>query len=134
MALNIIAITGRFVRDSELKRTTNGTALTNFCLAVQEDFKNKDTGMYDVDFIDCVAFKTTAETISKYFKKGTLATVIGRLKINSWEDKNGNKRSKPIIKVNNIYFSESKKGNTDSYVTEEEDFEEIQNEEEELPF
>lgn len=139
MALNLIVVTGRFTKDPELSRTSNGTAVTSFSLAVQRDFKNKE-GNFEVDFIPCVAWKNTAEFASKYFQKGTMATVSGRLQIRPYVDRAGNKRMVSEIIVSNIYFGETIKKET--YVSEnqknnnenEEDFAEVSDEEFDLPF
>lgn len=103
--LNTVTLMGRFVKEPELKNTTTGTALVNFTLAVDRDYK---TGDKTVDFFDCVAFKNTAEFISNYFHKGKLAVVKGRLQTRSYEDKNGNMRNIFEVFVENIYFSGEK--------------------------
>ena len=89
--LNKIFIMGRLTRDPELRRTQNGTAVTSFTLAVDRDFKNAD-GAKDTDFIDVVAWRNTAEFVSKYFSKGRMAVVEGRLQLRDWTDKDGGKR------------------------------------------
>lgn len=104
MALNHISIMGRLTKDVELRRTASGTAVANFTLAVERDFsKDKET-----DFIECVAWGKTGEFAEKYFSKGKMAIVAGRLQIRKWEDKNGNKRSTAEVVAENIYFGESK--------------------------
>jgi len=89
--LNHICIMGRLTRDPELRRTANGTAVTSFTVAVDRDFTNDD-GSRDTDFIDCIAWKTLAETVNRYFAKGRMAVVHGRLQIRSYTDKEGTKR------------------------------------------
>ena len=111
--LNHITIMGRLTRDPELRRTGNGTAVTSFTLAVDRDFAPKDGGEKETDFIDCVAWRQTGEFVSKYFKKGSMAVVSGKLQIRSWTDKDGNKRRSAEVIADNVYFGESKKG--DSY-------------------
>lgn len=106
--LNKIFIMGRLTRDPELRRTQNGTAVTSFTLAVDRDFKNAD-GTKDTDFIDVVAWRTTAEFVSKYFSKGRMAVVEGRLQLRDWTDKDGNKRRNGEVLADNIYFGDSKK-------------------------
>ena len=106
--LNKIFIMGRLTRDPELRRTQNGTAVTSFTLAVDRDFKNAD-GTKDTDFIDVVAWRNTAEFVSKYFTKGRMAVVEGRLQLRDWTDKDGNKRRSAEVIVNSIYFGDSKK-------------------------
>ena len=106
--LNKIFIMGRLTRDPELRRTQNGTAVTSFTLAVDRDFKNAD-GTKDTDFIDVVAWRNTAEFVSKYFSKGRMAVVSGRLQIRNWEDKDGNKRKTAEIVAESVYFGDSKR-------------------------
>lgn len=106
--LNHITIMGRLTRDPELRRTGSGTAVTNFSVAVDRDFKSS-TGETDTDFIDCVAWRQTGEFVSKYFKKGNLIVVSGRLQIRPWTDKDGNKRKAAEVIADNCYFGESKK-------------------------
>lgn len=106
--LNKIFIMGRLTRDPELRRTQNGTAVTSFTLAVDRDFKNAD-GAKDTDFIDVVAWRNTAEFVSKYFSKGRMAVVEGRLQLRDWTDKDGNKRRNAEVLADNIYFGDAKK-------------------------
>ena len=90
--LNHITIMGRFVRDPELRRTGSGIAVASFTLAVDRDFKSSNGGEKEVYFIDCVAWRQAGEFVSKYFIRGRMAVVSGRLQIRSWNDKDGNKR------------------------------------------
>lgn len=106
--LNHITIMGRFTRDPELRRTGNGIAVASFTLAVDRDYK-PDSGERETDFIDCVAWRQTGEFVSKYFTKGRMAVVSGRLQIRSWNDKDGNKRRTAEIVADNVYFGDSKK-------------------------
>lgn len=106
--LNKIFIMGRLTRDPELRRTQNGTAVAGFALAVDRDFKNAD-GTKETDFIEVVAWRSSAEFVSKYFTKGRMAIVEGRLQIRDWTDKNGNKRRNAEVVANNVYFGDSKK-------------------------
>lgn len=110
--LNKIFIMGRLTRDPELRRTQNGTAVTSFTLAVDRDFKNVD-GTKDTDFIDVVAWRNTAEFVSKYFSKGRMAVVEGRLQLRDWTDKDGNKRRNAEVLADKIYFGDAKR-DTDS--------------------
>lgn len=113
--LNHITIMGRLTRDPELRRTGSGIAVANFTVAVDRDFANKDSGEKETDFIDCVAWRQTGEFVSKYFQKGTMIVVSGRLQIRSWTDDSGNKRKAAEVVADNCYFGESKKsaeGNT----------------------
>lgn len=106
--LNQIVIMGRMVRDPELRYTQSGTAVTSFTLAVDRDSKNKETGERQVDFIDCVAWRNTAEFAANYFSKGRMAVVEGRLQIRDWTDKDGNKRKSAEVLVGSLYFGDSK--------------------------
>ena len=110
--LNHITIMGRLTRDPELRRTASGVAVASFTLAVDRDFAPKDGGEKETDFIDCVAWKSTAEFVSKYFTKGRMAVASGRLQIRSWTDKDGNKRRTAEVVADNVYFGDSKSGNT----------------------
>lgn len=102
--LNQISVQGRIVRDPELRRTNSGKAVTSFTLACDRDFKNSQTGEKEVDFLDCVAWGGTGETVAKYFAKGQLAAVSGRLQIRQYTDKNGQNRRQAEILVSNVYF------------------------------
>lgn len=106
--LNHITIMGRLTRDPDLKYTPSGTAVASFALAVDRDFAPKDGGDKGTDFIDCVAWRQTGEFVSKYFTKGMMAVVTGRLQIREWQDKEGNKRKSAEIVADNVYFGESK--------------------------
>ena len=106
---NHITIMGRLTRDPELRRTGSGIAVASFTLAVDRDFSGKDSGEKETDFIDCVAWRQTGEFASKYFTKGRMAVVSGRLQIRSWSDKDGNKRRTAEVVVDNMYFGDSKK-------------------------
>ena len=107
--LNHIVIMGRLTRDPELRRTGSGIAVTSFSLAVDRDFSPKDGGERETDFIDCVAWRSTGEFVSKYFTKGSMAVVSGRLQIRSWNDKDGNKRRSAEVVADNVYFGDSKR-------------------------
>ena len=107
--LNHIVIMGRLTRDPELRRTGSGIAVASFTVAVDRDFGGKDGGERETDFIDCVAWRQTGEFVSKYFTKGRMAVVSGRLQIRSWTDKDGNKRRTAEIVADNVYFGDSKR-------------------------
>ena len=111
--LNKIFIMGRLTRDPELRRTQSGTAVTSFSLAVDRDYKSQ-SGEKETDFIDVVAWRSTAEFVSKYFTKGRMAVVSGRLQIRSWTDKDGNKRRSAEVIADNVYFGDSKPGGQSS--------------------
>ena len=106
--LNKIILMGRLTRDPELRRTGSGTAVTSFSLAVDRDFKSQ-SGEKETDFIDVVAWRSTAEFVAKYFTKGRMAVVEGRLQIREWKDKDGNNRRSAEVVADNIYFGDSKR-------------------------
>lgn len=107
--LNHITIMGRLTRDPEIRYTQSQTPVTSFTLAVDRDFGGRDGGEKQTDFIDCVAWRQTAEFVSKYFTKGSMAVVTGKLYSRKWTDKDGNKRTAWEAQVDNIYFADSKK-------------------------
>ena len=107
--LNHIVLMGRLTRDPELRRTGSGIAVASFSLAVDRDFGSRDGGEKETDFIDIVAWRNTAEFVSKYFTKGRMAVVSGRLQIRNWNDKDGNKRRSAEVVADNIYFGDSKR-------------------------
>ena len=106
--LNHIVIMGRMVRDPELRRTGSGIAVTSFTLAVEDDFKDKD-GNRKTNFIDCNAWRGLGEFVGKYFSKGSMAIVSGKLDIREWTDKDGNKRRNAEVVADSVYFGDSKK-------------------------
>ena len=135
--LNHITIMGRLTRDPELRRTGTGTAVTSFTLAVDRDFAPKDGGEKETDFIDCVAWRSTGEFVGKYFQKGSMAVVSGRLQIRNWTDKEGNKRRSAEVLADNVYFGESKKDdgyNTASRSAPAQAFDPIEDDDAQLPF
>jgi len=107
--LNHIVIMGRLTRDPELRRTGSGIAVTSFTVAVDRDFGSRESGERETDFIDCVAWRQTGEFVSKYFTKGRMAVVSGRLQIRNWTDKEGNKRRSAEVVADNVYFGDSKR-------------------------
>lgn len=107
--LNRIILMGRMVRDPELRRTQSGTPVSSFTLAVDRDFKDKQTGERGVDFIDVVAWRSTGEFVSRYFTKGRMAVVEGRLQMRDWTDKDGNKRRSAEVVADQVYFGDSKR-------------------------
>ena len=134
--LNKIIIMGRLVRDPELRRTQSGTAVTSFRLAVDRDYK-ADDGSKQADFFDVVAWRSTAEFVSKYFSKGRMAVVDGRLQSRPWTDKAGNKRIAIEVVADSVYFGDSKRPESDTASTPPAsgDFWEIPEDKEgELPF
>lgn len=111
--LNKIVLMGRLTRDPEFRRTGSGTAVTSVTLAVNRDFKERD-GSKKADFIDVVAWKGTAEMLAKYFTKGRMAVVEGRLQLRDWTDKDGNKRRIAEVVANTVYFGDSKRDDVQS--------------------
>ena len=113
--LNHITLMGRLVADPELRRTGSGVAVASFRIAVDRDFAPKDGGERKADFISCVAWRQTGEFISKYFTKGRMIVVDGRLEMRDWTDKEGNKRTSAEVIVDNAYFGDSKRDGDSGY-------------------
>lgn len=114
--LNRIIIMGRLVRDPELRTTQSGVSVTSFTLAVDRDFKSRDSGEKSTDFIDVVAWRQTAEFVCKYFTKGRMAVAEGRLQLRDWKDRDGNNRRSAEVVADNVYFADSKRDSAgDSY-------------------
>ena len=112
--LNHITIMGRLTRDPELRRTAgSGVAVASFTVAVDRDYSGRDGGDKKTDFIDCVAWRQTGEFISKYFAKGRMIVVDGRLEMREWTDKEGNKHRTAEVNVATAYFGDSKRDKTD---------------------
>ena len=109
--LNTITIMGRLTRDPELRRTSSGVAVASFTLACERDFAAQGETR-ETDFIDIVAWRYTAEFVDKYFSKGQMAVVTGRLQIRNWQDKEGNKRRSAEILADHVYFGEAKRDKT----------------------
>ena len=139
MSLNKIILMGRLCADPELRRTKSGTAVTSFSLAVDRDFKSQN-GEKETDFIDVVVWENTAEFVSKYFSKGRMAVVEGRLQIRDWTDKDGIKRRSAEVIADSVYFGDSKfetKTQQDNFGALNErmsDFAPIAEEDGEIPF
>ena len=140
--LNKIIIMGRLTRDPELRRTGSGTAVTSFSLACDRDFKSQ-SGEKETDFIEVVAWKNTAEFVSKYFSKGRMAVVEGRLQIRDWTDKDGGKRRSAEVVADNVYFADFKRSESNDNQKENfnalsgrlsDDFVPISEEDGEIPF
>ena len=113
--LNHITIMGRLTRDPELRRTGSGIAVASFTVAVDRAFGGRDGGEKETDFIDCVAWRQTGEFVSKYFTKGRMIVVSGRLQIRNWNDKDGNKRRSAEVVADNCYFGDSKRDGEGSF-------------------
>ena len=132
--LNKIVLMGRLTRDPELRRTQSGTAVASFTLAVDRDYKPQD-GERETDFIDIVAWRGTAEFVSKYFTKGRMAVVEGRLQVRDWKDKDGAKRRSTEVITDNVYFGDSKRSESGTPTEASGEFHELPDEEKgELPF
>lgn len=141
--LNHIDIMGRLTRDPELRKTGSGTSVASFTLAVDRDYSGKDGGEKETDFIDCVAWRSTADFVSKHFTKGRMAVVSGRLQMRKWTDKDGNKRVSAEVVADNVYFGDSKKeessgsnygGYNPPVYPEPGEFTELDGDDEQLPF
>ena len=132
--LNKIILMGRLTRDPELRRTQSGTAVASFTLAVDRDYKPQD-GERETDFIDIVAWRGTGEFVSKYFTKGRMAVVEGRLQVRDWTDKDGNKRRSTEVVADNVYFGDSKRSESGTPAEPSGALQELPDEEKgELPF
>lgn len=132
--LNHITVMGRLTRDVELRRTGSGTAVASFTVAVDRDIANKETNERETDFIDCVAWRGTGEFVSKYFSKGSMAVVSGRLQIRNWTDKDGNKRRTAEVVADSVYFGDSKKDSTSAPAAPVQDFQQVDIPDAQLPF
>lgn len=118
--LNHVTIMGRLTRDPELRHTQSGTAVTSFTLAVDRDFKDKNSGETATDWISCTAWKGTAEFVTRYFQKGRMAVVDGRLQTRSYQDRDGNKRTAVEVVSDHVYFGDSKKKESEGNAPEDE--------------
>ena len=139
--LNKVFVMGRLARDPELRRTQNGTAVASFTLAVDRDYKGA-SGERETDWIDCVAWRQSADFVSRYFTKGRMAVVEGKLQIRDWTDNNGNKRRNTEVLVENIYFGDSKNTKPGEPATErapnyappKQEYTDMSDDQEEMPF
>ena len=113
--LNHIVIMGRLTRDPELRTTQAGVSVTSFTVAVDRDFGGRDGGERQTDFVDCVAWRQTGEFVSKYFQKGRMIVVSGRLQSRKWQDREGNNRTNWEIQADNVYFGDSKRESDGGY-------------------
>lgn len=107
--LNHIIIMGRLGKDPDLRNTQTGTPVASFTLAVERDFKDKNTGERETDWIDVIAWRSTGEFVAKYLAKGRMAVVEGRLQIREWTDKDGDRRTAAEVVADNVYFGDSKR-------------------------
>ena len=129
--LNHIVIMGRLGKDPELRRTQSGVAVATFNVAVDRDFKDKATGQRATDWITCVAWRSTAEFVEKYFSKGSQVLVAGRLQMRDWTYKDGNKRISAEVQVENVYFAGAK---TEGGQRELPEFEVMDDDDTDIPF
>ena len=129
--LNHIVIMGRLGKEPELRRTQSGVAVATFNVAVDRDFKDKATGQRATDWITCVAWRSTAEFVEKYFSKGSQVLVAGRLQMRDWTDKDGNKRISAEVQAENVYFAGAK---TQGGQRELPEFEVMDDDDPNLPF
>lgn len=134
--LNHIVLMGRLTADPILRRTGSGVPVASFRLAVDRDFAPRDGGERETDFIDCVAWRGAGEFVSRYFAKGRMAVVSGRLQMKNWTDKEGNKRTSAEVVAGNIYFGEPKKDDAGNFAPPDgvSDMEVLDGDDEELPF
>lgn len=107
--LNQVVVMGRLTRDPEIRRTNSGIAVASFSVAVDRDYKSKDGTEREVDFIDVTAWRGTAEFVGKYFAKGRMAVVAGRLQVRKWKDKDGASRRSIEVVADSVYFADSRK-------------------------
>lgn len=128
MALNKIVIMGRLIKDPEMRRFQSGSACTSVTLAVQRDYKNKETGKYDSDFFNCTSFGKHGEFVSQYFKKGDLVVVCGRLQTRNYTDSDGLKHYFTEIVTDNFYHAESKRSKKDDEETTGQRWDELEEE------
>lgn len=110
--LNRIIIMGRLTRDPELRYTQSQIPVASFTVAVDRDYSGRDGGEKQTDFIDCAAWRQTAEFVSRYFRKGSMAVVSGRLQSRKWQDRDGNNRTSWEVIADSCYFGEAKRDNT----------------------
>lgn len=130
--MNKVTLIGRMVAAPELKATTNGTSVTSFSIAVQKRFKDAD-GNYGVDFIDCVAWKQTAEFLAKFFTRGQQAAIVGSIQTRTYKTQSGENRKVTEVLVEEAYFCGDSKKQEDVKPTAPPAMEELP-EEEDLPF
>jgi len=139
--LNTISVQGRLVRDPELRRANSGKVVTSFTLACDRDFADKQSGKKGVDFLDCTAWGATAEIVEKYFSRGQMAMVTGRLQIQRYTDKSGQKRSRAEIVATSVYFCGGKESGVQAncepdtaYPAQRNDYAMVEDEDAQLPF
>lgn len=139
--LNKVFLMGRLVADPEAKQTPSGVPVTTFRIAVDRDFKNKETGERDADFVTIVTWRSTAEFVGRYFTKGRMAVVEGRLQIRPYTDRDGNKRNATEVVADSVYFGDSRRDGDSSNTSDAynnhrggDSFEELDDDDGDLPF
>ena len=135
--LNKVFLQGRLVADPELRHTQQGTPVASYRLAVERDYKSKDQKGQDTDFVNIVSWRNTAEFVSRYFAKGRMLLVEGRLQMRSYTDKDGNKRVAAEVVTDNVHFADSRKdgsNNADGSLQESAGFDELADDDGDLPF
>lgn len=139
--LNHVILQGRLTKDPELRKTQNGISVTNFTLAVDRDFKSN--GQKETDFINCSAWRQTAEFLSRFFGKGRMVLLEGRIEVRSYQDEEGNKRTAWSVVADRVYFGDSKLSDGANSITRDEpviqdgldgDLPEVDDDQTELPF
>lgn len=135
--LNKVFLQGRLVADPELRHTQQGTPVASYRLAVDRDYKSKDSNAQNADFVNVVSWRNTAEFVSRYFTKGRMMLVEGRLQMRSYTDKDGNRRVAAEVVTDNVHFADSRKdgsNNEDGSLQESAGFEELADDDGDLPF
>ena len=135
--LNKVFLQGRLVADPELRHTQQGTPVASYRLAVDRDYKSKDSNAQNADFVNIVSWRNTAEFVSRYFTKGRMMLVEGRLQMRSYTDKDGNRRVAAEVVTDNVHFADSRKdgsNNEDGSLQESAGFEELADDDGDLPF
>lgn len=135
--LNKVFLQGRLVADPELRHTQQGTPVASYRLAVDRDYKSKDSNAQNTDFVNIVSWRNTAEFVSRYFTKGRMMLVEGRLQMRNYTDKDGNRRVAAEVVTDNVHFADSRKdgsNNEDGSLQESAGFEELADDDGDLPF
>lgn len=135
--INKVFLQGRLVADPELRHTQQGTPVASYRLAVDRDYKSKDSNAQNTDFVNIVSWRNTAEFVSRYFTKGRMMLVEGRLQMRSYTDKDGNRRVAAEVVTDNVHFADSRKdgsNNEDGSLQESAGFEELADDDGDLPF
>ena len=135
--LNKVFLQGRLVADPELRHTQQGTPVASYRLAVDRGYKSKDPNAQNADFVNVVSWRNTAEFVSRYFTKGRMMLVEGRLQMRSYTDKDGNKRVAAEVVTDNVHFADSRKdgsNNADGSLQESAGFDELADDDGDLPF